>query len=102
MSLFNKHQIMVESTVQRSTSNQKQVKLLSNSMSGVRITSQRYTPTFEPTEPKKKKGRTEKKGQEKRQKNTKKTSEKKDTQKGTKQGKTKKITGKINCNKWNE
>mgnify|MGYP006074378753 FL=1 len=61
MSLFNKHKIMVESTVQRSTSNQKQVKLLTNSMSGVRITSQRYTPTFEPTEPKSKPNRKSKK-----------------------------------------
>ena len=54
MSLFNKQQIIVKSTVQRPASNHKQVGLLSNSMSGVRITSQRYTPTFEPTEPKKK------------------------------------------------
>ena len=51
MSLFNKQKNMIESTVQRPNSNHKQVKLLSNSMSGVRITSQRYTPTFEPTEP---------------------------------------------------
>ena len=51
MSLFNKQKIIVKSTVQRPASNHKQVGVLSNSMLGVRITSQRYPPTFEPTEP---------------------------------------------------